>query len=82
MYITHNATCPECGGEGTIDTMTWLTFVGGQRHSVETCPECGGVGAVDASTLCPYCWEPIMRSESAIDERGKACHAECLEGVQ
>ena len=78
LYVLMNRECPECGGEGRLETMTGLTYDGAQSWKVEVCPHCGGDRFSWEPVKCPFCGDDILKSELGDDE-GSACHASCLE---
>jgi hypothetical protein len=64
--------CPECNGEGRIETLIGLTYDGDQRWHIQSCEHCDGTGKVemklqkryirlyDQDKTLPNCKEPIM----------------------
>lgn len=78
LYVLMNRECPECGGEGRLETMTGLTYDGAQSWKVEVCPHCSGDRFSWEPVKCPFCGDDILKSELGDDE-GSACHASCLE---
>ena len=79
-YVMVEITCPECGGEGHLETMTALTYDGAQTWRTDECPECSGNKVVIAPELCPYCDEEMLATD--IETRGgKTAHVECWEYI-
>jgi DnaJ-class molecular chaperone len=74
-YVTELIECPECGGEGKTETMTWLTYSGSQSWSVERCEKCHGSGETSVNSVCVYCGEEILVEEKA----EIMCHKDCVE---
>jgi hypothetical protein len=79
LYALTTTECPECAGEGRLETMTALSYDGAQTWKVEVCPHCGGDGVSFEPIKCPFCDDAILKSELAENEWGTACHASCLE---
>jgi DnaJ-class molecular chaperone len=40
--------CPDCGGEGTLETLIRLTQEGDQTWRTDRCERCGGSGKIEA----------------------------------
>ena len=77
LYVSIMSECPQCGGEGRLETMTGLTYDGSQSWRIETCNNCDGDRQAWVRVKCQFCHEEILESESALDE-GSVCHASCL----
>jgi len=59
-YIMIEIDCPECGGEGYTENMTWLTYDGAQTWVRNQCPECNGDKFVEAPARCTGCSEEVL----------------------
>jgi DnaJ-class molecular chaperone len=43
--------CPDCDGEGHIETMTGLSYGGNQRWKIVRCETCDGSGRIEIGSL-------------------------------
>lgn len=77
LYVLESVECPECGGEGRLETMTWLSYDGAQTWKVEVCHHCGGDRVSLEPVKCSFCGDEILKSESA-EDAGGFCHSSCL----
>ena len=76
-YVMIEIDCPECGGEGYVERMTWLTYDGAQTWQRDECPECNGDKFVEAPARCTECGEEIPVDEMATNGSWFA-HASCI----
>ena len=76
-YIMIEIDCPECGGEGYTENMTWLTYDGAQTWQRDECSECSGDKFVEAPARCTECGEEIPVDEMATNGSWFA-HASCI----
>lgn len=77
-YVLEEVTCPECGGEGRIETMTMLTYSGSQSWSVKPCPRCWGSRSAMEPVPCASCGDPILLDELFVSDK-RSYHKECWE---
>ena len=77
-YVMIEIDCPECGGEGYTENMTWLTYDGAQTWVRNQCHECHGDKIVEAPARCTECGEDIPALE-AVEVGDTFAHEFCLE---
>jgi DnaJ-class molecular chaperone len=78
-YVMTEIDCPECGGEGYVERMTWLTYDGAQTWQRDECPECSGDKFVTAHAECRYCGQEILTTDELDTRGGKIAHADCSD---
>ena len=79
-YVMVEIDCPECGGEGHLETMTALSYDGAQTWRTDECPECHGDKFVEAPAKCTVCGEDIPVDEMVVSGSWFA-HAFCIEAT-
>ena len=80
-YVMVEIDCPECGGEGCLETMTALSYDGAQTWRTDECPECHGDKFVEAPAKCNECGEDILLEDMryCIPSVGWYVHTGCVE---
>ena len=80
-YVMIEIDCPECGGEGYVERMTWLTYDGAQTWVRNQCHECHGDKIVEAPARCAECGDEILLEDMryCIPSVGWYVHEFCVD---
>ena len=79
-YVMVKTDCPQCQGEGRLETMVGLTYDGAQTWNIDECTECNGDKVVMVPARCTVCGEEVLTKEAVSQGVSYAC-VYCFESI-